>query len=118
MTAGSYAIVLIIALMAVGLARNGKRGLAVAVLPLGITPIFYIISKYVANMINRWQEPDIYILCRVAFLVAGALVSCLFLGLLASRLRSKTLRSCYLLLCGGFVVALTVIMLAQLVPAF
>ena len=117
MTAGSCAIILIIGLMAVALARSGRSGLAIAVLPLGITPAFYLMSDYAANMINGWQEPDIYLLCRVAFLVAGALVSCLFLGLLASRLRSKPVRTGYLLFCGGFVVALTVIMLGQIVPA-
>ena len=116
MTAECAAIVVIILLTADIMAREGKTGLALAVLPMTLTPAFYLISSFVANFINRWQEPDIYLVARAAIVVGGSLLGCLIMGFLATRLRNKTARQVYFLLCGGFNLILTVIILVKILP--
>ena len=116
MTTECAAIVVIILLVAGIMAREGKVGLALAVLPLTLTPAFYLISNFTANIINRWQEPDIYLLARSAVVVVGSLLACLIMGALAMRLHSKTARQFYFVLCGGFNLLLTIIILARVIP--
>ena len=98
------------------MARSGKPGLALAVLPMVLTPAFYLVSNFVANFINRWQEPDIYLVARAAIVVVGSLLACLIMGFFASKLRSKTARKVYFVLCGGFNLILTIIILARILP--
>ncbi len=116
MTAECAAIVVIILLVAVVMARDGKGSLALAILPMILTPAFYLISNMAANVINRWQEPDIYLVTRAAIVVVGSLLACLIMGGLATRLRSKTARQFYFLMCGGFNLILTVIILIKILP--
>ncbi len=116
MTAECAAIIVIILLTAGVMAHEGRGGLAIAVLPLVLTPTFYLLSSYVANFINRWQEPDVYLNARAAVVVVGSLLACMIMGLLASKLKSKVVRRVYLVLCGGFNLILTVIMLFRILP--
>lgn len=116
MTAECAAIVVIILLTAGVMAHEGRTGLAVAVLPLVLTPMFYLLSSYVANFINRWQEPDIYLIARAAVVVVGSLLASLIMGTLSARLKSKVVRRVYLVLCGGFDWILTIIILFRILP--
>lgn len=116
MTTECAAIIVIILLVAGVMARSGKGGLALAVLPLIVTPAFYLISNFTAKVINRWQEPDIYLLARSAVVVVGSLLACLIMGALAVHLRSKMARQLYFLICGGFNLILTIIILAKIIP--
>ena len=116
MTAECAAIIVIILLTAGVMARGGTGALGLAVLPMALTPAFYLISNFAANTINRWQEPDIYLVTRAAIVVLGSLLACLIMGFFASKLRSKTARKVYFVLCGGFNLALTVIILVKILP--
>jgi hypothetical protein len=116
MTAECSAIIIIIILVAGVMTRGGKGALGLAVLPMTLTPAFYLISNFAANTINRWQEPDIYLVTRAAIVVFGSLLACLIMGFFASKLNSKTARKVYFVLCGGFNLLLTIIILAKILP--
>ena len=116
MTAECAAIIVIILLTAGVMARGGKGTLGLAILPMVLTPAFYLISSFAANTINRWQEPDIYLVTRAAIVVFGSLLACLIIGFFASKLHNKMARQVYFVLCGGFNLILTVIMLAKILP--
>jgi len=116
MTAECAAIIVIILLVAGVMARRGKGVLGLAILPMALTPAFYLISNFAANTINRWQTPDIYLVTRAATVMVGSLLACLIMGFFASKLRSKTARKVYFVLCGGFTLVLTVIILARILP--
>ena len=74
MTTECSAIIIIILIVAGVMARRGKTGLAIAVLPMCITPFFYLISGYLAGFINRWQTTEIYIISRAVIVVAASLL--------------------------------------------
>jgi hypothetical protein len=116
MTTECAAIIVIILLVVGIMAREGKGGLALAVLPLTLTPAFYLISNFTANIINRWQTPDIYLFARSVVVVVGSLLACLIMGALAMHLHSKAARQFYFVLCGGFNLILTIIILAKIIP--
>ena len=116
MTTGCSAIIIIILLVAGVMARRGKTGLAIAILPMCITPFFYLISGYLAGFINRWQTTEIYFISRAVIVVVAALLACLIMGFFASKVRSGAARKSYLVLCGGFTLLLTVVILARTLP--
>jgi len=113
MTTECSTIIVILLLIAGVMARRGKTGAALAVLPLGITPVSYLFSGYLARAIDRLQPADAFAVVQAAVVVTGALVACLILGFFASKVRSGATRKSYLFLCGGFTLALTVVILSH-----
>ena len=109
------AIIVIILLIAGIVVRKGKSGTALAILPLAIVPFAYIISGYVAQFINIWQAPDIYIHMSIGVVMIGALIAGILLGMIAGHITDKANRRGYLLLCGGFTIALTIIMILRII---
>ncbi len=106
------AIVVIILLFCAITARQGKGGTAVAVLPLAITPLAYLIGVYAAPFVDAQTQRPMLPLLQVGSVMVGALVACLIMGFISSQINGKNNRRGYMLLCGGFTLVLALVILS------
>lgn len=109
------AIIVIILLIAGIIVRKGRPRTALAILPLAIVPFSYIISGYIAHFINIWQRPDIFIHMSLGVVMIGALITGILMGIIATRIKAKANRRAYLVLCGGYTVALIIVMVLRII---
>lgn len=115
MVAECTAIIAIILLIFAICVRKGKLGTGLAILPLGIVPLFYLVSGHIATFINIWQTPDVYLHMRIGVITVGALLAGMLMGFIAGRITHKANRRAYLVLCGGFTVVLFIIMIVRVI---
>ncbi len=114
MAVESAAIVVIILLFCAITARQGKGGTAVAVLPLAITPLAFLVGIYGGPLVDSQINRPILPLLQVGSVMVGALIASLIMGFIASKIDGKNNRMAYLLLCGGFTLILTLLILSSI----
>lgn len=111
MVVESFAIIMVILLMAFIYLRAGKKNYGLAVLPLALVPFangsFIILTDCVVPI------PGNLAIFYMIVAVLSLVVSCILYGLLSKNLLGKISRRVYLCLCGGFSVILTTIFLSH-----
>ena len=107
-----WAIVIVLAAMEITFLRARKPVYAVAVLPLGLSPVVYIVSGRVARACSGWLPLESGELMLVINLTAG-LVACLLLGLTSRRIEPKRVRTAFHVCCSLFVVILTLVLVIR-----
>ena len=98
----SCAIIVILLVMAWMFAHTGHAALAVAVLPLVVLPVFNLaavpVSAVLAPTIPTMGVPEVSLITDLL----GLAVTCVLLGLIATRIRSAKYRRAYLVVCCGY----------------
>lgn len=111
MVVESFAIILVILLMAFIYLRSGKKNYGLAVLPLALVPFangsFIVITDSVVPISGTLA------ICYMIVAVLALVVSCILYGLLSKNLIGKIAQRVYLCLCGGFTVILTTVFLSH-----
>lgn len=111
-----WVIIVLILAMAVIIIRRGTLRQGVAVLPLALVPFGYLI----AGPISRWLDgffPSISSdLFRMSLTLVALVCACVLFGVLAGKMGEKTTRRVYMILCGGFSVILSIVLIHSIRP--
>ena len=81
--------------------RKGKPGLAVAILPLGIFPLFDLLGYFIQNKISSVPLLS-HIEWRMLLIVLGIAIPCTLYGVISINIKKQSNRRMYLILCAGF----------------
>ncbi|HCA30351.1 MAG TPA: hypothetical protein DEP23_12685 [Ruminococcaceae bacterium] len=111
-----WAIMIVLLAMAFVFLRCGKKEYAVAILPLLITPFFYIISGVIARLfdvIAPFSIPEL----RVIITISAGLISCLLLGLASKQISGLRTRHVFFWSCAAFVIVLTLVFVSNMLIA-
>ena len=105
------AIIALLLVTSAMIIRAGKgRGYGVGVAVLTLVPALHIIGSHLSAVVGRLtalSNTTSYILIDLV----GLVVTCLVIGALSMRIKSVKKRVGYLILCGGFSVVLTFILI-------
>ena len=81
--------------------KKGKHGLAVAISPLGIFPLFDLMGYFIQNKLPK--VPFLaHVEWRILFIVLGIAIPCTLYGMISINIEKKSTRKMYLVLCAGF----------------
>ncbi len=109
------AIILVILILSVLIVRSGNRsGWGVAVLPLLLVPAGHIAGNWMIVPLSRLIPLGIPAI-GIGFELFTLAVTCLLLGLISSKMKTKRARLAYLIVCGGFSVLLTCVLIVRMV---
>ena len=81
--------------------RKGKHGLAVAISPLGILPLFDLMGYFIQNKLPKVPFLN-HIEWRILFIILGIVLPCILYGMICINIEKKSNRQMYLILCAGF----------------
>ena len=101
----SIAILMILAVMLFLFLRAHRRDYAVATIPLMIVPFVHALVYLAGDVLRISISSDV----RAAGDVLGLAISVALIGMICVRLKTRRSKYAYLLLCGGFSTALTMI---------
>ena len=93
-------LVLITILFAIYM-RRGKHGLAVAISPLGIFPLFDLMGYFIENKITAVPFLN-HIEWRILLIILGIAIPCTLYGVISINIKKQSARKMYLILCVGF----------------
>ncbi len=110
----SLVVLVLILLISYFSLRGGRRGAALAALPLVILPIFNLMGGWVAPQLARMGGTPVH--WRVLFVVAGMLVQGALLGAISRAMGRKSTRRTYLGMCGGFSVVFAFLIIFEILP--
>ena len=99
----SIAILVIVLIISYIILRKGKPNLSMSILPLTFTPAMYFISIPIADLFNdlfNWEINTI----RIFLIFISALIASLVFGILSSKIKKKSFKTYYNVLCTGFTV--------------
>ncbi len=100
-----WATAVILVMMSLVFFRSKKRSYALAVLPLALPSVMYIVSGVLARSLDRTIFFASSFQIRIALDLAAALVSCVLIGFASNVLSaSKRTRMLFCLCCTAFVV--------------
>lgn len=109
------AITAIILILSVLILRSGnKSGWGVAVLPLLLVPVGHIAGNWLVVPISRLISADLPA-AWIGFELFTLAVTCLLLGLISYMIKSRRAKIAYLVVCGGFSVILTCVLIVRTV---
>lgn len=110
-------LVILLAIVAVFL-RAHKRSYALSILPLFFVPGAHLAATAVLLLVRKAApDSDWFDLARIAATLIGLICSCIMLGVLSVRMKSKRRRLTYVVLCGIFLLALTWMLVANALTA-
>jgi hypothetical protein len=101
----SIAIFMVLLVMVFLFLRAHKRDYAISAIPLTIVPLMHTLTQLLGEIKSLHLSPDI----RAAADVLGLAIAVAMMGMFCTRCRTRRSKYAYLLLCGGFVTALTII---------
>lgn len=110
----STAIIMVILVMCFMMLRSGRRGYALVTLPLVIVPATHMSSSRIALLLEKLLPYD-YMFLRIGVDVLGLVLSCVIFAVLSAGIRHKRTRLVFLLMCGGFSVILTSVLIASII---
>ncbi len=110
----SFAIILILLVLSYMFMRSGKIATAVAVLPLTIVPVAYVISRPAASVLGLWLTAMDLLEIRISVVVIGLIITGIILGIISAKITKTMLRRGYLFLCGSFTILITIIMIIRM----
>ena len=114
MIAESWAILCIVSVMAYFVNRRGRPVTALTLLPLLLVPLSYIIGRPLGWWIAQLISAELHVV-RLGILMVGLVLSCILYGICSKLYHSRSSRSCYLVMCGGFSTILSLIYLLFIV---
>ena len=95
-------VVLVLIIIIFGIyMRRGKHGLAVAISPLGILPLFDLMGYFIENKIREVPFLD-HIEWRILLIMLGIAIPCTLYGVISINIKKQSTRKMYLVLCAGF----------------
>ncbi len=110
----SIAIIVIAIVMFVIFMRANKPNYAIGTLPLGLVPLANLAKAPVGIWLSNYL-PFTSMQCAVGLLVFVLAVSCLILGIVAMSIRPKRSRATFILACGGFNIAITLVFISNFI---
>lgn len=105
-----WVIVVIILVISSVFLRTKRKDYALAVLPLAIVPLAHIVSSPVSKIIAKiypWEFNDI----RLSFEIIALVVTGIFLTQSSMKIKSKTSRNAFLILCASFCIILELVLI-------
>ena len=103
----SLAILMIFAVMAFLFLRAHRKDYAAAIAPLMIVPLVHALAGVLGEFFRFATHTNFRAFADVIALTAAVAI----MGMLCTSLKSRKAKYAYLLLCGGFSLALTLIFL-------
>lgn len=110
MVAECWSIILVLSVLSLVLRSRGLSNLNIGVLPLFLLPLTHL----AAGPISRMVSGEYAVLVRVGMDLAAVVISCVLIGVLAHTVRSKRARQGYYLLCIGFTVLLSMLLICSI----
>ncbi len=110
----STAIIMVILVMSFMMLRSGRRGYALVTLPLVIVPVTHISSSRIAIILSTLLPYD-FVSLRVGVDILGLVLSCVIFAVLSAGIRHKRTRLIFLIMCGGFSVILTSVLISSMI---
>ncbi len=110
----STAIIMVILVMCFMMLRSGRRGYAVVTLPLIIVPATHVSSSGIALFLTKLLPYD-FVSLRIGVDILGLVLSCVIFAVLSAGIRHKRTRMIFLLMCGGFSVILTSVLINSII---
>lgn len=105
-----WVIIAILLMVAYMFMRTGRKGPALATLPLAIVPFVHILSGYPARLLsNALNLPYPYL--KMSFAVLAVVISCTIFGAISRKIPAKAVRRVYLGMCIGFSLILTLVLI-------
>lgn len=109
------AIILIILILSVLILRSGSRsGWGVAVLPLLLVPAGHIARNWLVPPFSRLIPADTPA-TWIGFELITLAITCLLLGLISYKIKRRSAKLAYLVVCGGFSAILTCVLIVRTV---
>ncbi len=108
------AIILIIGIMAFSTMRSGRYYFSLGVLPLAIVPFIHLMGNVIARGLSA-LTPLSYFMARIGVDIAALVVACILFGIMSVHIKGKKQRLSYLVLCGGFTLIFTCVLVARLI---
>lgn len=109
-----WSVVVIILLVSYIFLRKEKPNLSLSILPLVFVPVLYIISMPMARFLYSGLSLSVP-LTRAFMVLLGAISACSIFGFLASKIRKKTFKTFYAVLCNGFTVVFAWILILEII---
>lgn len=110
----STAIIMVILVMCFMMLRSGRRGYAVVTLPLVIVPATHMSSARIALFLSKLLPYD-FVSLRIGVDILALVLSCVIFAILSAGIRHKRTRVIFLLMCGGFSVILTSVLINSII---
>ena len=101
------AVTVVILLMMYVFYRRGNKGFVLPVLPLLFVPVAHLAVYGALKLLPEDRRSSILIVADLVALVCA----CLAFGFFSNRIKSKRYRSVYMILCAGFSVIFTCVLI-------
>lgn len=111
-----WVIVILICAMAVIFIRRGAPQQGVAILPLVLVPLSYLVAGPLSRVLDPLFPTLSFALFRISITLVGLVIACVLFGLLAGNMGGKASRRVYMILCGGFSVILCIVLITSILP--
>lgn len=112
MVVESLAIILIIFSVIVVFLRAKKKSYAIAVLPLTFVPFLHLAGFYTRKYLSGMINADSNMILSVIDIIA-LVFSCIFIGIMSGKIKSKAARNTYIIISGLFLIVLVCIFISD-----
>ncbi len=111
-----WVIIILICAMAVIIIRRGTLAQGISILPLALVPFGYILAGPLSRWLDRFFPSISFSQFRVSFTLIGLVTACVLFGMLSGNMGGKAARRAYMLLCAGFSVVLSIVLIHAISP--
>lgn len=111
-----WVIIVLICVMAVIIIRRGTPAQGISILPLALVPFSYIFAGPLSRWLDGFFPSFSFGFFRVSFTLVGLVAACVLFGMLSGNMGGKVTRRVYMLLCAGFSVVLSIVLIRSISP--
>lgn len=111
----SFVVVILTLVIAYLYLRSGKRGLALAVLPVGVLPLVYLAGSGLCRKLGP-VTPLSDLQWQVLFLFLGLAAGAICQGVVSYNIKRPSARRGYIILCGSFTALFAFAILHSIIP--
>ena len=112
----SFVVVVLVLLMSYLTLRSGKRGMALILLPLVVVPLANLLASGLAPQLDKLSEAMSASHWRVLLVMAAMAITMGLVGGISRNIKKKAPRRTYMLLCGGFSLIFSFMILVDVLP--
>jgi hypothetical protein len=112
----SFVLVVLVVLMSYLTLRSGKRGVALILLPLVVVPLTNLLASGLAPQLDKLSEAMSANHWRVLLVMAALAVTMGLVGGISRNIKKKGPRRTYMLLCGGFSLIFSFMIIRAVLP--
>lgn len=115
MTVECLVIIALVVVMAIIIIRRGTPSQGISILPLALVPFGYVIAGPVSKYLDYFFLSVSYEMFRVSITIVALVCACVLFGMLSGNMGGKRTRHAYMILCSGFSVALSIVLIRSII---